>query len=67
MAYVYTFFLLPMLVIFAFSAIVGAIMFCVDIIKWSKRPEKFTTVSDDLNTINSNDSEMKSINIDDIL
>lgn len=28
--------------------LVGAVMFCIDIWKWSKRPEKFTTVEEDL-------------------
>lgn len=74
MEYIYTFFLLPMLVIFLFSAIVGAVMFCVDIVKWSKRPEKFTTVAEDLKSSsapsNSTDETVKEvkepINIDDI-
>lgn len=64
MEYLYTFFLLPMLVIFAISMLVGAVMFCVDVWKWSKRPEKFTDIHDDLKSTNSN-TENK-VNIDDI-
>lgn len=70
MVYVYTFFLLPMLIIFAISMVVGAVMFCIDIWKWSKRPEKFTDIHEDLtnNIVSSKDSiNKKSIDVDDIL
>lgn len=30
------------------SFVVGAVMFCVDIWKWSTRPEIFTSAEDDL-------------------
>lgn len=40
--------------------LVGAVMFCVDIWKWSKRPEKFTTVEEDLkNTSVVPDEQLK--------
>jgi hypothetical protein len=45
---IFSLFVLGMLIILGFSAIVGAVMFCVDIWKWSKRPEKFTTMEEDL-------------------
>ncbi len=37
-----------MLIILGFSALVGAIGFIIDIIKWSKRPEKFENFENDL-------------------
>lgn len=71
MVYIYTFFLLPMLIIFAISMVVGVVMFCLDIWKWSKRPEKFTDIHEDLTSNNSSTensvSENKSIDVDDIL
>ena len=37
-----------MLLILGISALVGIIMFVVDVLKWSKRPEKITTMEEDL-------------------
>lgn len=34
--------------VFVFSALVGAVMFCIDIWKWSKRPEVFVPIEKDL-------------------
>lgn len=45
---IFSLFVLGLLVILGFSALVGAVMFCVDVWKWSKRPEKFTTMEEDL-------------------
>lgn len=42
------FILVLMLAVLFVSMIVGAVMFCVDIWKWSKRPEVFSTAEEDL-------------------
>lgn len=41
-------FIYIMFVILGFSALVGAIGFIIDIVKWSKRPEKFENFEKDL-------------------
>lgn len=41
-------FIYIMFVILGFSAVVGAIGFIIDIVKWSKRPEKFENFEKDL-------------------
>lgn len=41
-------FIYIMFVILGFSAVVGAIGFIIDIVKWSKRPEKFENFENDL-------------------
>lgn len=69
MVYIYTFFLLPMLIIFLISMVIGVIMFCIDIWKWSKRPEKFTDIHEDLSNSSTDTKvvqEKKSIDIDDV-
>lgn len=45
------FLLFLMLIVLIISMLVGAVMFCIDIWKWSKRPEKFTTVEEDLKEV----------------
>lgn len=40
--------LFMLLIILGFSALVGTVMFCLDIWKWSKRPEKFESFEKDL-------------------
>jgi hypothetical protein len=42
------FILFLMFIVLFISMIVGAVMFCVDIWKWSKRPEVFSTAEEDL-------------------
>lgn len=44
----FSLFVLGMLLILGISALVGIIMFVVDVLKWSKRPEKITTMEEDL-------------------
>ena len=49
--------------------IIGAVMFCIDIWKWSKRPEKFTNIHEDLSNSSTDTKvvqEKKSIDIDDV-
>jgi hypothetical protein len=41
-------FIYIMFVILGFSAVVGTIGFIIDIVKWSKRPEKFENFEKDL-------------------
>ena len=41
-------FIYIMFVILGFSAVIGAIGFIIDIVKWSKRPEKFENFEKDL-------------------
>ena len=41
-------FIYIMFVILGFSVLVGAIGFIIDIVKWSKRPEKFENFENDL-------------------
>lgn len=41
-------FIYIMFVILGFSALIGAIGFIIDIVKWSKRPEKFENFEKDL-------------------
>lgn len=45
------FLLFLMLIVLIISMLVGVFMFCIDIWKWSKRPEKFTTVEEDLKEV----------------
>lgn len=65
MAWITTFLLLPLSITFIVSAIIGAVMFVLDIWKWSRRPEKFEDIQKDLSPKKdkSNDNE----NIDDFL
>lgn len=44
----FSLFVLGMLLILGISAFVGVIMFVVDIWKWPKRPERITTMEEDL-------------------
>lgn len=44
-----------MLLILFVSALVGAVMFCMDIWKWSKRPEKYITIHEDLQSDDDDD------------
>lgn len=37
-----------MFLVLFISMLIGAVMFCVDIWKWSKRPEKYTTIHEDM-------------------
>lgn len=55
-------FVLGMLFILGISSIVGAVMFIVDVWKWSKRPEKFTTMEEDLSKHTNNVVHQNNIN-----
>lgn len=63
MEYVWSLFLFPLLIILVVSFVVGVVVFIVDVIRWSKRPEKFEDISKDIVTETKEDIE----NIDDIL
>ena len=63
MQYIWGLFLFPILIIFAISFIIGCIGFFIDIIKWSKRPERFEDISKDIGT----KDDVKTETIDDIL
>lgn len=60
------FILFLMLVVLVISMVIGAVMFCIDIWKWSKRPEVFSTAEEDLSKQQQvNKSEMASdFNVD---
>lgn len=44
-----------MLIVLFVSMIIGAVMFCVDIWKWSKRPDVYKDIKDDLEGVKSDE------------
>lgn len=55
MQYIWGLFLFPLLIILCISFVVGCVGFFVDVIKWSKRPERFDDISKDIGGINKDE------------
>lgn len=59
MSFICSLFLLVILIIFVFSFVLAAVMFVIDILKFSKRPERFETIDKDLNKIVEKEEKTK--------